>query len=263
MRQTDTGLVKSNVSSHFFSLTPPHPSTLILFFFVTMTSRRTYYLSVDIETMGPRYSDTVNAIGMAFGPADGSWRKLRTLRYSVKAEPMETTDQQTFQNFWIHHPELLREITDTAVSAPYALVRIMSFVQQLVASYEDGSGSGSDGEDKEQATIVLVTDCPDFDLGRLDFLLKKHKICDRPLRWLGSPRRHAVMDPRERLEALGPSCVKACATWIKKTRPGVVHDHRPEHDAEYTYWQAVWLNSFQHLWQPTVGAIAARTLVTV
>ena len=64
-----------------------------------------------------------------------------------------------------------------------------------------------------------------------------------PLRYLGSMRRHGRVDPGERLGALGKSASKACDAWIKATHPGVVHDHRPDHDAEYAYYQMIYLNT--------------------
>jgi hypothetical protein len=82
----------------------------------------------------------------------------------------------------------------------------------------------------------------DSDLGRLHYLGEvATKTWPTPIRNLGKPNaRHGQVDPSERLDALGQR--GACEAWIKRNVPGVVHDHRPDNDAEHAYYQMVFLN---------------------
>jgi hypothetical protein len=73
------------------------------------------------------------------------------------------------------------------------------------------------------------------------------KTWPTPIRNLGKPgARHGQVNPRERLDALGKwlwrDMFSECEKWIKRNVPGVVHDHRPDSDAEHSYYQMVYLN---------------------
>lgn len=198
----------------------------------------TYYLSIDIESVGDRFDNTVNAIGACFGPADGSWprHKLITFRGNLKPLPGDTEDPRCMTEFWAKFPRVYEEIQAAAEDASVVMTRFLAYCQQLVATYEDAPGTRTHGK------IKIVTDCPDFDLGRLHYLGEvATKTWPTPIRTLGKPgARHGQVDPSERLDALGK--YKECDAWLARNVPGVVHDHRPEHDAEHSYWQMVYLN---------------------
>lgn len=84
---------------------------------------------------------------------------------------------------------------------------------------------------------------PDYDLGRLDALAMlqlQPPVWSHGVRYLGGLKRHGQVDPGERLDALG--AWDAFETWIKAWHPGVVHDHRPDNDAEHSYYQMVYLH---------------------
>jgi hypothetical protein len=49
------------------------------------------------------------------------------------------------------------------------------------------------------------------------------------------------VDPAERIDALNKW--DEWEAWVKKNHPDVVHDHRPERDAEHSYFQMVFLHS--------------------
>jgi len=195
-----------------------------------------YYLSIDIESVGDRFSDSVVAIGAVFGPADGSWPRAQLLRFrgNLKPLPGDTQDPRCMTEFWAKFPDVYNEITAAAEDASVVMDKFLLFCQQLVAQFED-SPTGPAGK------IKLVTDCPDFDLGRLHYLGEvATKTWPTPLRNLGKPgARHGQVDPGERLDALGKW--DACEQWIKHNVPGVVHDHRPERDAEHSYYQMVYM----------------------
>jgi hypothetical protein len=202
----------------------------------------THYLSIDIESVGDRFNNSVIAIGACFGPVNGDWPrdKLIKFRANLKPLPGDVADSLCMNEFWSKFPEVYREITSTAEDPYVAMDKFLTFCQQLVALYED--------DPKTNGKIKIVSDCPDFDLGRLHFLGEvATKTWPTPIRNLGKPNaRHGQVDPSERLEEVSrwTKCDQwaACEAWIKRNVPGVVHDHRPENDAEHSYYQMVYLN---------------------
>lgn len=90
--------------------------------------------------------------------------------------------------------------------------------------------------------VELTTNSGSSDLGRLHYLGEiATKTWPTPIRNLGKPNaRHGQADPSERLHALDKR--SECEEWIKRNVPGVVHDHRPENDAEHSFYQMVFLN---------------------
>lgn len=192
-----------------------------------------YFLSIDIESVGDKFEHTVNAIGACFGPANGEWARNELIKFRVNVSPLlgETQDPRCMQEFWAKFPDVYKETLVGAVPADQAMRMFLSYCQQLVAVYEDNLGG----------KIKIVSDCPDFDLGRLHYLGEVvTKTWDTPIRNLGKPGvRHGQVDPGERLDAL--NAWSHCDAWMKRNVPEVVHDHRPENDAEHSYYQMVYL----------------------
>jgi hypothetical protein len=125
------------------------------------------------------------------------------------------------------------EIKKNARPVEEVLSRFLLWCQQLVAVYEDAPDANGN--------IKIISDCPDFDLGRLHALTRlQTKTWPGPIRNLGGLKRHGQVDPCERLDALGQRA--ACEAWIKREFSGtVVHDHRPDNDSEHSYWQQVYM----------------------
>lgn len=197
-----------------------------------------YYLSIDIESEGDAFHNSVIAIGACFGPADGSWPRERLLKFrgNLKPLPGDRPDPACLSEFWQGKvPDVHREIQAAAEEPAVVMTKFLTYCQQLVALYEDAPGANG--------KIVIVSDCPDFDLGRLHYLGEvATKTWPTPIRNLGKPgARHGQKDPSERLDALHKW--DECDSWIAKHFPGVVHDHRPDHDAEHSYYQMVYLNA--------------------
>ena len=196
----------------------------------------THFLSIDIEATGDRFNNPVIAIGTCFGPVDGSWprNKLIKFRGNLKPLPGDEHDPLCMSEFWAKHPRVYDEIAAGAEDAAVVMTKLLAHCQELVAAYEDNP-------DAKGGKIKLVSDCPDFDLGRLHYLGEvATKTWPTPLRNLGKPNaRHGQADPSERLDATGQWDV--CEAWIQRNVPGVVHDHRPENDAEHSYYQMVYL----------------------
>ena len=197
--------------------------------------RRIFFASVDVESTGERFTNTLCSIGIIVGPADGSWPRAKLIRYRADLKPLhgEVDDPRCMEKFWAQHPTVYSEIQANAKDAHVVMTGLLSFCQQLVAHIEDNPEI--DGK------IVLLTDCPDFDLGRLHYLGEvATKTWPTPFRNLGKPGvRHGYMNPWERLDVLGKA--DECADWMQRNVPGVVHDHRPDNDAEHTYYQQVFL----------------------
>jgi len=83
--------------------------------------------------------------------------------------------------------------------------------------------------------ITIVTDCPDFDLGRTDALADRCGAWDRPFRFLGTGVRHVVNDPGERLAQLGDEHEQRFKEWVQAEHPEARHTHYPDDDAYHCY----------------------------
>lgn len=206
-----------------------------------------YYWSIDIESVGPRLTDSVIAIGTCFGPADGSWSRERLHKKLIRLRPRQgdTVDQSTMTEFWDKNAAVYAELTEPTgrADARVAIFHLLVHAVELVKAYEVEIDGG---------TIEIVTDCPDYDLGRLNHLAYEMGFSElRPVRFMGTERWHTQRDPSERLDALGEE--DACARWIAANVPGVVHNHRPDNDAEYTYYQMVYLHQRRATSQPGIS----------
>lgn len=194
-----------------------------------------YYLSIDIESEGDSFDNPVTSIGAIFGPANGEWPRsqLRRFRANLNSLPGQIPDDRCMAEFWVKHPEVYNEIKNTAEDPAVVMTKFLVFCQQLVARFED--------DPHHHGKIKIISDCPDFDLGRLHHLGEvMTKTWSTPIRSLGKPNaRHGQVDPGERLSALGTW--DECDAWIKRNVPGVVQDHRPDNDAEHSYYQMVFL----------------------
>lgn len=201
-------------------------------------SEVTFLLSIDIESEGDHFNNAVTAIGACFGPADGSWPRetLRRFRVNLKPLPGQVMDPDTKREFWDAFPDVYNEIKASHVDAKVAMERFRAFCVGLVEEFEENPAI--------KGRIKIVTDCPDFDLGRLHHLGEvETKTWPGPIRQLGKTgaRRHKYVDPLQRLAVFGDAALGECNAWIAKHFPGVVHDHRPDHDAEHSYYQCLYL----------------------
>jgi hypothetical protein len=198
-----------------------------------------YYMSLDIESEGDGYDNPVIAIGAVFGPADGSWPRAELKRFRGNLEPLpgQRPDPACMTEFWAKFSDVRAEIRAGAQPAGLVLSAFQQWMQQLLAAYEDSAAAAP-------GRIKIVSDCPDFDLGRLDALaMLQTQTWERGVRYLGGVTRHGQVDPGERLAALGARA--QCDAWIAAAYPGVVHDHRPDNDAEHAYYQMVYLHTQQ------------------
>lgn len=199
-------------------------------------AKQTFFLSIDIESEGDEFHHPVIAIGAVFGPADGSWPRDRLIRFRGNLMPLpeQKPDPECMRNFWVKNQEVYREIKDAHRPAADVMNEFLGFCQSLVKRFEQ--------DPLVDGKIVLITDCPDFDLGRLHVLgCIQTQTWPSGIRCLGGNKRHGQKDPSERLDALQQW--DECENWIQETHPGVGHDHRPDNDAEHSYYQMVYLNN--------------------
>jgi hypothetical protein len=86
------------------------------------------------------------------------------------------------------------------------------------------------------SNLTILSDCPHFDLGRLSHLGHVTGTWTNVVEMLDTETRFSTEDPSGR-------CEEYCSTstfeeWLKKMGYGhVVHDHYPDHGAEYNCYQ--------------------------
>lgn len=122
-----------------------------------MAVTTTYYLSIDIESVGDRFDHSVIAIGACFGPADGSWPRdqLVCFRGNLKPLPGDTQEKRCMEEFWAKNMDVYNEIVTKAEAPAVVMTKFLSYCQQLVALYEDDPRAPN-------GKIKIVTDCPEL-----------------------------------------------------------------------------------------------------
>jgi hypothetical protein len=197
-----------------------------------------YYLCVDIETRGDALYNPVVAIGVYLAPQDpkrigqpGVLTEKR--RWALRPLPGQTDQKECMDEFWAKFKSVDEWIRANERPAVEVMLELRDWCRQQVQAV---------GGPKR---IELVSDCPDFDLGRLDYLGHATGTWDRPLRYLDSGVRHSAVDPGERLEQLGPQADEAFKRWAAagNAPAHIKHSHFPDDDAEYNYWQMVYCNA--------------------
>jgi hypothetical protein len=86
--------------------------------------------------------------------------------------------------------------------------------------------------EKEGYQTVIISDCPDYDIARLDKLLYDELKKD-PLRYSSKGERAWVVDPSERAYAFGDVLAKVCDD---NATARCKHNHRPKEDAKHHYY---------------------------
>jgi hypothetical protein len=193
---------------------------------------RKYYLSVDVESTGSSYSNPVVAIGLFFGPQDGdmdekrpgayyNWKK----RWALAPLPGQYDEDRCMSEFWSKFPTVMDWIKANARPANDVMIEFMKMCNDMVKVVGEGN-------------ITLVSDCPDYDIGRINHLGEVTGTMRNELRYLATNKRHSLVDPSERLDQMGAD--DACEAWMKKNHPTVKHTHFPDDDAEEAFWQMVY-----------------------
>ena len=188
-----------------------------------------WYLSIDVETTGDAYHNTLLAVGIYWAPRDPASKEPHVKRrWCFKPLPGDQDDEATMKEFWAKFPAVLGTLRREARPVLDALVEFRDFLR-------------TEAQRRGLGTTKLLTDCPDFDLGRLDYLGQMRTgVFDRPVRYLDTGKRHGVCDPWERLEQLGGGAEEDFERWLAVRAPHAKHTHLPDDDAEHSYWMMIY-----------------------
>jgi hypothetical protein len=140
--------------------------------------------------------------------------------------PGEEDDPVTMREFWSQYPNVLATIRAEARPAVEVMAEFRDFLRTQ-AQARAGLGK-----------IVILSDAPDFDLARLDYLgLIVTKTFTQPIRYMDVGRRHSQADPSERLAQLGDDAEAKFEAWLAKNAPAATkHTHLPDDDAQHLYY---------------------------
>jgi GNAT superfamily N-acetyltransferase len=188
---------------------------------------RKWYLSIDIEGRGSSLSNPITAIGVFFAPADepGVGEKKR---WALQPLPGQVDEERCIREFWARYPLVDAWIRAGARPAAEVMAEFQDWCRAAVAK------AGGPGY------IVLVSHCPDYDIGRLDHLGHVTGTWDNTLRYLGVGVRHWMVDPSERFEQLVPGAARHYQRWAFAEGGGtnrlLTATHFPDDDAEQAYY---------------------------
>lgn len=192
-----------------------------------------YYLALDIEGRGNSLDNPICAIGVYLAPKDP--RLIGTpgvlvvkRRWALKALPGQVDEKRCMDEFWSKFPEVDKWIR--ANERPALLV---------MQEFRDWCKAQAEAVGLKR--ITLLTDCPDYDAGRLDELGHRTGTWTFPTRFLGTTTRHYMSDPGERMEQIGAE--DAFKAWLADLHPDVQHSHYPDDDAQYNYWQMIYCDA--------------------
>lgn len=195
------------------------------------TVREEYYLALDIETRGSWYTNPVVAAGVFLAPKvprpDG--HGVIKKRWALRPLPGQVDEARCNEEFWAKFPVVDQWIRANEQDARVVMTELRAFCR-LHAT------------DKQ---ITILTDCPDFDLGRLDHLGYATGTWDMPIRYLDVNQRHNQRDPGERVSQAGPTAKAGFDAWLQKHAPHAKHTHFPDDDAEHEYWQMIYCDELR------------------
>ncbi len=187
-----------------------------------------HYVSLDIEMRGKDMElHPVTAIGLYVAPIDRA-TSLQTMelkrRWALLPLPGQVDEEECISNFWAKFPAVDDWIKANARDAALVMAEFRDQLGDLVSKLG-------------ARNLVFLTDCPDTDLARLDWLGKRTNTLKEPVRYIEMGVRHSQADPSERLEQLGPGAEARFDAWMTEQHPGIKHTHFPDEDAEHSYWQ--------------------------
>lgn len=192
-----------------------------------------YYLSLDVEALGPdRRRHSTNSVGAYFGTEDGSNPHI-ILKHKWNILPFEK-QSASFETlrWWSQHRDTFNSL-QVGMIDPYAAAREIHGLILLLAVVTGPKNT------------TLLSDCQDFDFGRIDDLMERADVTTLPLRFAGfatQDMRHWSADPYAQSELLGKHYYPEFLKWLEARGIAVSHTHSPDDDAEMTYWQMIHVN---------------------
>jgi hypothetical protein len=205
------------------------------------------YVAFDIEKLGNRVKDAINAIGACVGFQNGT--KIETKCWCLKPPDGYVPEKRCMREFW-HNPKkpelrvLLAMIEAASVDAGLGMAMFIKWYDDLENRFPSPDYS-----------IELVSDNPGFDIGHLDYyvqLYTKRKslrfstyFYDKAGNKVDKGYVDELGDPAERhYRRLRDPSSRLYKTEFKKkvwdaANARCLHDHWPENDATCIYYAQV------------------------
>ena len=195
---------------------------------VPSAPRKEYYLTVDIERVGPGFKHGILAIGVCFGDTKGNVLVCRA--FCGHVPPIEDFDRECYNDFWINYPDVLKRINNEATYNPIA--RFHEFLVSLEHQY------GPFGRaHRDRVHMKLVSDNPAYDIGmiNLEFFKNGYPL---PMAEMWNGGYVPTDDPSEQIRGLTAEQKAQVEKFITAT-----HSHFPSDDAMKIYQQRCGIKS--------------------
>lgn len=179
------------------------------------------WLALDLEKAGPRPQHSPISVGMVVGNAYDD--VLYMNRIDIKCGKAETDTDPDTMSWWLNHHASMWESLQgpDALDVEPAFQRLREELETVYKSYTN---------------VYLVTTCPSFDIGQLDWYDTKYNPTSKGIRYSLSGRRYLDMNPAERLAALPIAMQMHIRKQLKEeSRLAPVQRHDPVYDALYAY----------------------------
>lgn len=192
-----------------------------------------YFLSLDVESLGmDRVLNPTNSIGMFFGTSDGSEPDLRLKqKWNLLPFPGQIGNFETL-SWWSTYADTLRGLQQNRLDPVKGANELHALFMAIVVL-------------TGPKNTTLLSDCQDFDFGRIDDLMQRAQVTNLPVRFMGhgaQHMRHWSADPYAQSELLGRHYYPAFLKWLESKGVSVAHTHSPDDDAEMTYYQMIHVN---------------------
>jgi len=179
-----------------------------------------YYLSIDIERIGPDFKYGILAIGICFGKSDGTIIEQRA--FCDKVPTKDRFDQRTWNEFWSKFPEILSRIDKEAISD-----HIKVFNDYLIELEKKYGPFGRKNKDK--VVFKLLSDNPGYDMGMINLEFYKSHFLSKSIAEMFNDY-VSTDDPTQIMRGMNKEQRKEVEKYI--TAP---HDHWPVNDATQIY----------------------------
>lgn len=207
-----------------------------------------YVLSFDAESTAQSIDTWVPAVGICLVDSEGTvilkrrWHIAPTdedATFHVSGHPTSVDrrinrdlikyfDARTYNKFWANFVPVFLEFQASLRDPKEAWTEILNVIQSTYSLSD---------------SVVLASDCPDFDAMIFNSKLKRFTGHDLGIRYmLDGERRHAITNPVEILRFVHPSISSVVNKAAKLAQR---HDHRPENDAHHTAIQTIELWKFR------------------
>jgi len=183
-----------------------------------------YYIAIDIEKAGDRFTDAILMIGCCLG--DESGNVIETKAFCGVVPPNEEFQENCWDEFWSKEQDILAKIRRQSTT---------TMVKDFTAYFTDLDQRFGPFTREGEKQLIILSDNPTYDIGSIDVLLATdpEKRFQFPQRYLRNGQvRLRVYDSNENLRALEAETAKRIKNEAKREVP---HDHWAENDAVVIY----------------------------